>query len=954
MAQNLNKLVFLRNYSNYFNRIIKRFDTLQEYADSCKYYVRNNRNFNPADGVFAEHLENIGTEPLNECDYLLVLDEKDNIVSRWFIVEADRTRGQQFKFSLKRDVIADNFSVVLNAPCYVEKGTLGADDDLIYNGEGLMVNQIKKDETQLFDKSNCAWIVGYIARDFLKQVDDKPVNPKTVYGIYGIEYDNAIDASTLPWAFDPNDKEELVGPVSEYKLELEVGQYHGKSAYGGGQSGEYHYTNKVTVSYDSLGNLVSASGKDNWNGVVNIQAVKYPTTDVKFNLVNSTITLGYARDISDFIVGHKSLSIAKVPMDIVNQQTQNTTATKAQLLGYNNKIVYTKTSEGKPENYYRLTVTDVGTEDYAEYSSSSAAYSSELNAMIDEFLAAYNANAGAGNWKAHYSKAARPIKISAKLNGVKVTFEQITQEKVHAEIPIYEKRVHLNDGPYDMFCMPYGDIKLKKADITTSKNAALGLAFYMAAELGSNVVYDIQLLPYCPVQSWIDDRGELSEFGTEGFSYSYVKDSDEKTRSIIIWCQNSSGTFNIDKKIEIDRPKVPVEQSVPLDEAWQTQCVLGNLGDAELTMTNEAFKMYDVTRVKSISVRYIGQIYYDSVTNPTVIAQDRAKGTVTVAYKSNDRNSRIWGQIITPEHFSTSGCFWEKQDYANPIEVDTKISNECDVYRLVSPNFNGQFEFSLAKNKTSVTSFNVDYTYKPYAPYIHVNPVFNPDGLYGKDWDDSRGLICGGDFSLAAITSAWTEYQVQNKNFQAMFDREIQNMDVNNGIQMQEAKFGAVAGAVRGLASGAAVGALAGGIPGGVVGGIAGAAASALGGYADVSNLVKAQEEAKSFKTDMYNYSLQNVQALPYSLSKTSAFTYNNKIVPILEFYTCTKTEKDALREKIKYNGMTVMATRSLASVTKAGEEVYVQGQMIRLSDLSEDSHMAYAIYEEIKKGVYL
>ena len=127
-----------------------------------------------------------------------------------------------------------------------------------------------------------------------------------------------------------------------------------------------------------------------------------------------------------------------------------------------------------------------------------------------------------------------------------------------------------------------------------------------------------------------------------------------------------------------------------------------------------------------------------------------------------------------------------------------------------------------------------------------------------------------------------------------------------------------------------------------------------MGGYADVSNLVKAQEEAKSFKTDMYNYSLQNVQALPYSLSKTSAFTYNNKIVPILEFYTCTKTEKDALREKIKYNGMTVMATRSLASVTKAGEEVYVQGQMIRLSDLSEDSHMAYAIYEEIKKGVYL
>lgn len=82
MASNLNKLLFLRNYSNYFNRIIKRFDTLKEYYDNCEHYVRYNRNFNPADGVYAEHLENLDKDPLNECDYLLVIDANDNIVSR--------------------------------------------------------------------------------------------------------------------------------------------------------------------------------------------------------------------------------------------------------------------------------------------------------------------------------------------------------------------------------------------------------------------------------------------------------------------------------------------------------------------------------------------------------------------------------------------------------------------------------------------------------------------------------------------------------------------------------------------------------------------------------------------------------------------------------------------------------------------------------------------------------
>lgn len=114
-----------------------------------------------------------------------------------------------------------------------------------------------------------------------------------------------------------------------------------------------------------------------------------------------------------------------------------------------------------------------------------------------------------------------------------------------------------------------------------------------------------------------------------------------------------------------------------------------------------------------------------------------------------------------------------------------KISNQCDMYRLVSPNFNGQFEFNLAKNDIKELSvFNVDYTYMPYNPYIHVNPQFS--GLYGQDFNDARGLICGGDFSLARITDAWQSYQLQNKNYQNIFDRQIQNMDFNRKYQRAE------------------------------------------------------------------------------------------------------------------------------------------------------------------------
>lgn len=137
-----------------------------------------------------------------------------------------------------------------------------------------------------------------------------------------------------------------------------------------------------------------------------------------------------------------------------------------------------------------------------------------------------------------------------------------------------------------------------------------------------------------------------------------------------------------------------------------------------------------------------------------------------------------------------------------------KIDNECNLYRLVSPNYQGDFEFSPSKNG-GVDRFNVDCTYKPFNPYIHVNPDFG--GLYGDDYNDSRGLICQGDFTVGMISDAFTQYELQNKNYQSIFNRQIQNMDVSNEIARQEQLFKSISGSVTGAAAGAAGGAMVGG-----------------------------------------------------------------------------------------------------------------------------------------------
>ena len=184
-----------------------------------------------------------------------------------------------------------------------------------------------------------------------------------------------------------------------------------------------------------------------------------------------------------------------------------------------------------------------------------------------------------------------------------------------------------------------------------------------------------------------------------------------------------------------------------------------------------------------------------------------------------------------------------------------------------------------------------------------------------------------------------------------MFDRQIKNMDVQNDVNRQGALAQAIVAPITGGAAGATVGA-----KGGVGGAIAGAAVGAIGGGItgglDYANTIKMMEENRQYAIDMYGYNLQNIQAIPTSLTKTSALTYNTRVWPFVEYYTCTEKERDALKDKIKYNGMTIMKIGKLNDY-QLGEDNFYKGQLIRLN-INVDSHMAYEIYNELVKGVYL
>ena len=316
-----------------------------------------------------------------------------------------------------------------------------------------------------------------------------------------------------------------------------------------------------------------------------------------------------------------------------------------------------------------------------------------------------------------------------------------------------------------------------------------------------------------------------------------------------------------------------------------------------------------------------------------------------------------------------------RQTFTVPLSIpvtDVKVDNETKFCRLVSPDFSSIYEFSPAKNR-GVDYIKIDMTLKPFQPYIHLAPNFK--GLNGADFDDARGLICAGNFSLPIVTDQWKTYQLQNINYEKMFNRQIQNMEVNNSYQRTQEIASMIAGVGTGAAGGGALGLMGGTLGLGIGAGI-GAAASLGAGIADVIMSEKMRQETMSYTKDMHNLQMQNIQALPNSLSKVDAFNQQNKCFPFVEIYDCTDEEKLNLCNKIKYTGMTVNRVGKLIDYvdywsypSQAGGDdkwvsvsfPYIKGQLILSSgidyvedwNIHEDNHFINALAQEISKGVY-
>ena len=785
--------IYLLKYNNYYNRIVKKEDTLGAYlTQDCLLDTFENVNFVPADGVDTTLVvKHEGPNP----DYLIVADGND-IESRWFVVESDIIRGGQYRLTLHRDVIVDSYDLVVNAPCFIEKATLSNDDPFIFNSENMTFNQIKQSETLLKDETQSAWVVGYIPKDAFPDgatvtgdaiLDDSA--DITVAGIENWEYYQYQNTDFNALITDYTTTGEVRIKVSSSSATAPL-----KDVPFGITKGGIAYLDTITPGAGSPGYSVTVPYNQNDTIYAAEKAIKNGCPQQwNTGVVKASILL----KLKDYIGAHGVVEISD-------------------FTSLNNKIIY----DSNTQLYSRVILSKEIKNETVRINSSTIP---NLYTYLDEKVTK-EVSADGMTFTIEGAANVNTYKTDFSYEAYRITLEQIPQQ-VTATISKPEARYHLEDQPYDMFAIPYSDdLEIYKNGtklFNANKSIAVNIATQITAATGSANVYDVQLLPYCPVRYCILDDGT---FDVKTSKVDYVQDKNKNNIGIILWATTSSFTVNINKEILSSNPK---------------------------------------------------------------------------------------------------------------------IENMTDRWRLCSPNFNGQFEFSVAMNG-GVDYFNVDCTYKPFNPYIHVNPNFKK--MYGQDFNDARGLICAGDFSLPQVTNAWADYQLNNKNYENIFNREIQNLQVQQKAQ----RIGDIVSTFGGIAGGAAGGALA-----GVGGAVAGGVISAIGGAADIAINEKLRAEAMDYKRDMFGMQMGNIQALPSNITKTTAFTYNNKIFPILEYYTCTDEEKTALTNKLKYNGMTVGRIGKIADYLANANDQYIKGRIIRIEGVSDDFHYYKAISDEIYKGAF-
>ena len=252
--------------------------------------------------------------------------------------------------------------------------------------------------------------------------------------------------------------------------------------------------------------------------------------------------------------------------------------------------------------------------------------------------------------------------------------------------------------------------------------------------------------------------------------------------------------------------------------------------------------------------------------------------------------------------------FLNLDDYYFSVSQEplSNMNKETDTIKLVSPSRATQFMWSPYNNDGNM-NFNIKATIRPFSTVIYIRP--QTTGLLMYNYDDKNCLIIEEDFSLTQLSSEWSQYVRQNRNYNNTFNREIQGREVERSWErrIEQAQAKSDEWTARNISAQKAQ-AYTGNLP--ILSSIAGAIGTAWkdSAYMEAAQLDREYNEAMyqeslSLAKDMFNYQLDNIKSQPTIPSKITTIDCKFLGYVYIEYYSTNPTEKQAIENYYYYNG---------------------------------------------------
>lgn len=539
--------IYLLSYNNYNNRQVKKLNSINDYINGG--YVLStvpNVNFEYADGIASQLIINsqfVNVEP----DYILVEDISSRVVdglgnlvssdfSRWFIIDSDLIRGNQYQFDVKRDIWVDHYDLCLNSTYFIERGYVQPFNDLIFNNEQQQFSQIKKSQTPLYDETGVPWIVGYI--------------PKTL---------NKNSTTTIKSVVRPDTADYVVANLSDWSYwQYCTSNSNAQFVYSDDVSNSFRFYVQLPIqnitgdgnSYQLAYFGYSLKEKTTYGADVHLMKILYPNTfneqEDGFGYFTRNQT-NWENDTDDCKWWNSNYCAYNSYIPVLNRLILNKQPSGFNGANYTNAISQYRQAYNIDVNTYNYIINNLNGKTIKD-TTTGKIYTISVNArvlddmdyptgfdqttlkncirnMLDlsygsqyvpsQYGYSSHTKVSNDNSQIHCIWKIKQVQIQLAEVGNAITY--LPQDDTISGDVITTYRNHLVDQVYDMFAIPYGPLSVKSGSDTYTCNKEIGLSIAQGfvTTLGSNAVYDIQMLPYCPVREYIQSNGTFDITGVD-------------------------------------------------------------------------------------------------------------------------------------------------------------------------------------------------------------------------------------------------------------------------------------------------------------------------------------------------------------------------------------------------------------------------------------------------------